>query len=62
MAESGLVAFAVVENLDVVEDDRAHLRAGLALDRSVKELNFSLGRGPECFHRGVDAPISQECR
>jgi hypothetical protein len=44
MPKSGLVTFAVIEDLDVVEDDRAHLRARLVLDGSVQKLNLSHAR------------------
>jgi hypothetical protein len=53
VSESGLVAFAVIEDLDVVKDDRAHLRTGLVLDGSVEELDLAFGRRPERLHRGV---------
>lgn len=51
--EAGLVAGAVVEGLDVVEQDRAHLGASALFDRSLDVADLVLRGRPERLHRGV---------
>jgi len=53
MSERGLVTIAIVEDLDVVEDDHAHLRSGLVFDRSVQDLDLGFGRRSERLHRSI---------
>ena len=58
MAEAGLVAGAVVEGLDVVEQDRAHLGSGALADGSPDVADLVLQRCPEGLHRSVVEAIT----